>query len=381
MSEQSFFSVSYDLITRDKTINYDLYVNASSNKERQKFVRIFPMGELLSLEDLSELKRKYFQLYVAEDQRKLYMRSLVESDMVGDEEAVTFIKDSAIKYLHNVFDPKKEFSTEVLYETIEGCKDAVENMIDVLDDYSIEGLRALIGNLSGHDFYTYDHSINVSMYCITILRVLKPDASRNELVHVGLGGLLHDLGKIKIPTEILNKPSGLTDEEYGIIKTHPDQGIGLLLNNDELQFDDLDLRIIARVVHEHHENVDGTGYPNGIQGKDIHLFARICAIADFFDAITTKRSYAEVLTITKALELMGKSVNKKLDEKVFKLFAAHVGYTNAKTTGQFKMADSFDPCMPYSVLPIEEVKQLLEDEDYGKIRMLDESGKKVKDKK
>ncbi len=377
-TERSYFSVSYDLIVRDKIVPYDLFVNSSSVEKKQKFVRIFPLGEELTGDDLANLRKKYFQLYVAEDQRNLYMRSLVTSDTIGDEEAVSFIKDSAIKYLHNVFDPEKEFSTEVLYETIEGCKDAVENMIDVLDDYSIDGLRALIGNLSGHDFYTYDHSINVSMYCITILRVLKPKASRVELVHVGLGGLLHDLGKIKIPTEILNKPAGLTNEEYDKIKTHPALGIGLLQESDELSFDDLDLRIIERVVHEHHENVDGTGYPNKISGKDIHLFARICAIADFFDAITTKRSYAKVLTISQALEVMEKAVNKKIDEKLFRLFAAHVGHTNAKTTGQFKMADSFDPCMPYSVLPLEQVEDLLGEEDYGKIRMIENKDKAKK---
>lgn len=376
LNKRSFFSVSYDLISRDKVVTYDLFVNASSVKVRQKFVRIFPQGEMLTQEDLADLKKKYLQLYVAEDQRKLYMKSLVESDDVNDEETVDFIKDSAIKYLHDVFDPKKEFSTEVLYETIEGCKDAVENMIDVLDDYSIDGLRALIGNLSGHDFYTYDHSINVSMYCITILRLLKPTATKNELVHSGLGGLLHDLGKIKVPTEILNKPDGLSDEEYNVIKTHPELGIGLLLENEEMTFEDLDLRIIGRVIHEHHENWDGTGYPNKVKGKDIHLLARVCAIADFFDAITTKRSYAEVMTITKALEVMEKAVNKKIDEKIFKVFAAHVGYTKAKTAGQLKIADNFDPCMPYSVLPLEEVKEMFEGEDFGKIRMVDSDEEK-----
>ena len=376
MNKRSYFSVSYDLITRDEAVTYDLFVNASSVQVKQKFVRIFPQGEILTTDDLADLKKKYLQLYVAEDQRKIYMKSLVNSDSVDDEEAVDFIKDSAIKYLHNVFDPKKEFSTEVLYETIEGCKDAVENMIDVLDDYSIDGLRALIGNLSGHDFYTYDHSVNVSMYCITILRLLKPNATRNELVHSGLGGLLHDLGKIKVPTEILNKPDGLSDEEYEVIKTHPDLGIGLLLDNEEMMFEDLDLKIIARVVHEHHENWDGTGYPCGVAGKDIHLLARICAIADFFDAITTKRSYAEVMTITQALGLMEKAVNKKIDEKIFKVFAAHVGYTKAKTARQLKIADNFDPCMPHSVLPLEDIKEMFEEEDFGKIRMVEKDEKK-----
>jgi len=377
---KSYFSVSYDLIVRDKIAPYDLFVNSSSVAEKQKFVRIFPQGEELTQDDLAKLRKKYLQLYVSEDQRNLYMKSLVQSDEASDIEAVNFIKDSAIQYLRNVFDPEKEFSTELLYETIKGCKEAVENMIDVLDDYNIDGLRALIGDLSGHDFYTYDHSINVSMYCITLLRAMKPNASRAELVHGGLGGLLHDLGKIKVPTNILNKAEGLTDDEYLIIKTHPDAGIKLLLENEEISIEDLDLKTIGRVVHEHHENWDGKGYPQGIKEKEIHLLARVCAIADFFDAITTKRSYSQVVTISQGLSIMEKTVNKKLDEKIFKIFAAHIGQSNVETVRQLQMSDKFDPSIPYSVLPLEEIKEMFAGDDFGKIRFIDEK-EKEKEKK
>lgn len=337
------------------------------------------MGEKLTTAELEEYKVKYKQLYVAEDQRQLYMKSLVGSESSSDVEKASFIKDSAIQYLHNVFDPSKEFSTEVLYETIKGCKDAVENMIDVLDDCDIDGLRALIGDLSSHDFYTYDHSINVAMYCITILRSMKVDATKTELTHAGLGGLLHDLGKIKIPTNILNKPDGLSDEEYNTIKTHPDLGISLLLENEAMMsFDDLDLKAIGRVIHEHHENWDGTGYPEKKAGKDIHLLARICAIADFFDAITTKRSYNEVVTISQGLDIMAKTAGKKIDPKIFKLFSAHITSVNPKTVKQLRIADSFDPSIPYSVLPLEEIEEMFEGDDFGKIKFIEEKNKKKK---
>lgn len=377
MANRSVFSVRFDLIVRDQVIPYDLFVNASSVERKQKFVRIFPAGEELTSQDLDEYRTKYKQLYVAEDQRDLYMNSLVKSDAIGDVEAASFIKDSAIQYLNNVFDPEKEFSTEVLYETIKGCKDAVENMIEVLDDYNIDGLRALIGDLSSHDFYTYDHSINVAMYCITVLRALKPDATKTELTHAGLGGLLHDLGKIKIPTNILNKPDGLSEEEYQTIKTHPDLGIKLLVENEGLmEFEDLDLKTIGRVIHEHHENWDGTGYPDNKKEGEIHLLARICAIADFFDAITTKRSYNEVVTISQGLDIMEKTAGKKIDPRVFKLFSAHVSTTKPTSIRQLKMADNFDPSIPYSVLPLEEIKEMFAGDDFGKIRFIDEKGKK-----
>jgi len=378
VSEKSFFSVNYDLIIRDTILPYDLYVNSSSVEKKQKFVRIFAHDQELNEEDLVDFKRKYLQLYVSEDQRKQYMKSLVNSDSVDDSKAVEFIKDSAIKHLSTVFDSTKEFTTDLLYETIDGCKDAVENMIDVIGEYNIDGLRALIGDLSGHDFYTYDHSINVSMYSITILRALKPNATRNELLHVGLGGLLHDLGKIKIPTEILNNPSGLTDEQYQVIKTHPELGYELMLENEGMDFGDLDLLTIGRCIHEHHENWDGTGYPIGKKEKEIHTLARIVAIADFFDAITTKRAYSEVVTISTGIAIMDKTVGKKLDPKIFKVFAAHVGSSKVESAKEFKIADSFDPSIPYAILPLEEIEDMFKGEDFGKIRMLDDDMKEKK---
>ncbi|MCO4754766.1 MAG: HD domain-containing protein [Bacteriovoracaceae bacterium] len=383
VSTRSFFSISYDLILKNAPLSYDLYVNSSSIQDKQKFIRLFPSGEILEAFDLEELRKKYHQLYVPEDQRKAYMNSLVNSQEVADEEAVDFIKETAIEYLHKVFDEDKEFSTELLSETIHGCRDAVESMIDVLDDYNIDSLRGLIGNLSGHDFYTYDHSINVAMYCITIVRALKKDASRAELMHAGLGGLLHDLGKIKIPTHILNNPSGLSDREYEEIKKHPDFGIDLLLSGAGGIEDGIDVKTIGRVIHEHHENWDGTGYPNKVKEHDIHLLARVCAIADFFDAVTTKRSYNKVLSVGQALEIMGKTSGKKLDPTVFKVFAAHVKHSKVKSPKELKMADHFDPSIPYEELPIEEVEKMFENEDFGKIRVIaqeEEKAEKAKNK-
>lgn len=374
MSEKSYFSINYDLLSVETKLGFDLYVNASATK-KQKFVKVFLHDEDFTQEDLDRLKEKYRQVYLEESQRSFFLKSLVKSDTVDDVQAMDVIKDSAMQYLHGIFDSEKDFSTELLSETIRGCRDTVEGMIDVLDDHDIESLRGLIGNLSGHDFYTYDHSINVSMYCITVLRTLKPSASRVELMHAGLGGLLHDLGKVKISTSILNSPTGLTDEEFLEIKKHPDYGIELLGTGDVDCDDDIDLKIIARVIHEHHENWDGTGYPNKIEGKDIHLLARVCTIADFFDAITTKRSYNEVLTVSQAINVMEKSSGKKLDPKIFKIFANYVKYSKIQSPKELQMSDSFDPAVPYAKLPLEEFVEE-KSSDFGKIKFLDGKDKK-----
>lgn len=374
---RSYFSVRYDLVLVGMPIAYDLFVNSSSIKEKEKFVRIFPLGGVLNKEDLEEYHRKYIQLYVPEDQRRIYLRSLVKTE-ADDVKKTTVIKTAALEYLHNIFDKgKDQFSTEYLSESIEGCKEVVGAMVDVLDHHNIDSLRNLIGNLSFHDFYTYDHSINVSMYCITIYKALNPKATRRELIHAGLGGLLHDLGKVKIPTHILNNPGGLTDEDYQMIKKHPDFGLDLLLNGHCEMDGEIDLKIIARVVHEHHENYDGTGYPMKLKGKDqIHLLARVCTIADFFDAITTKRSYSEVLTIPEAMNTMRKFRGIKLDPVIFDVFDAHVQYVKADATRDLKLSDAFDPTLPYAVLPIEEIKRFQKEMDFGKIKVVDPNARK-----
>jgi HD-GYP domain-containing protein (c-di-GMP phosphodiesterase class II) len=372
---RSFFSVRYDLIQVDMPIAYDIYVNSSSIKDKEKFVRVFPTGGTLTKEELEEFHRKYVQLYVSEDHRRIYLRSLVKSD-ASDLTKTTVIKSSALDYLHNIFD-KDNFSTDYLSQSIEGCKEVVGAMVDVLDHHNIDSLRSLIGNLSFHDFYTYDHSINVSMYCITIYKAINPKASRNQLIHAGLGGLLHDLGKIKIPTHILNNPGGLSNEDYLMIKKHPDFGLDLLLNGHCKVSEEIDLKIIARVVHEHHENIDGTGYPAKLKGKDqIHLLARVCTIADFFDAITTKRSYNEILTIPEAMNTMRKFRGIKLDPDIFDIFDQHVRYVRAEFARDLKLADTFDPTLPYAKLPIEEIKRIEKELDFGKIKVVDPDAKK-----
>lgn len=377
MDYSSYFSVRHDLIPVEQILSYDLYINSSAIKDKEKFVRIFPQGEYLTKADLDSFQKKYYQLYVAESQRKKFFKSLVKATNINEVEKVTVIKDSALNYLQNIFEGNKEFSTELLSQNIEGCRDVVESMVDMLEGKDIDGLRSLITNLSFHDFYTYDHSINVCMYCISIYRAIHPKATRVELMHAGLGGLLHDLGKIKIPTNILNNPGGLSNEDYQTIKKHPDFGLELLLSGHCEIDKDLDLKVIGRVIHEHHENFDGTGYPNKLKGREeIHLLARICTIADFFDAITTKRSYNEVLPITEAMNTMRKFRGIKLDPDLFDIFDHHVGYVRHDIHRDLKLLDSFDPTLPYAKLPLEDVGKFKKDLDFGKIKVVTEKDRK-----
>lgn len=352
----NFFSVSFDLILIDKKLPYDLYVNSSAHTEKDKFVRIFPRGDILIDDDLKIFKRKYHQLYIHEFQRDDYLRSLIDLKGITDVQKSDVIKSSAIHYLDKLFSDEKEFTTELLSETINDCKVAVESMVDVIKDYDVSKVQNLIAALSFHDFYTYDHSINVSMYCISLFKAARPDALKEEIVMAGLGGLLHDIGKIKISTEIINKPDKLSDEEFNIIKSHPTYGLELLMENPCPDCNGVDFTIIKRVVYEHHENFNGTGYPKKLVGEDIHLLARITAIADFFDAITTKRSYHEVLSTEDAILVMSKSVGKKIDPELFEIFKQSVKQLVLTGKNHKELPEDFDPCQPQNVLPFRNPK-------------------------
>lgn len=388
-NRESFFSVSEEVIPENEVLGFDIYINSSSNEARDRFVKISAKGNSLSRQELVSMKKKYFQLYVPELQRDEYLKSLVKSEKFSDVRKTEVIKDSAIKHLNRIFDKDKEFTNEVLSEAISGCRDSVENMIDVIQDYDVSDVQNLIANLSFHDFYTYDHSINVAMYSIVTYRAIRPKASKEELVEAGLGGLLHDLGKTKIPTHIINNPGNLSDEDFEQIKKHPDYGIELLNDHTCCHIEGLDFEAIRRVVHEHHENYNGSGYPAKVKGEDIHLMARVTAIADFYDAITTKRSYHEVLSTEDALQVMQRSVGRKIDPKIFEVFTQQIKDLVLKGKGNKQLPDNFDPCQPHNVLPFEAVKAEAQGtdlfkkdkQDFGKVIKQELGDKPAKKKK
>lgn len=342
--ERVYFSIPTDFVITGKPMPYDLYVNSSGIQGREKFVRIFPLGDSLNPDDLRGFKDKYRQLYIPEDQRSVYLKSLGQVTGKDPTQMAGILKDSAIHYLGNIF--TKEPSTEMLSQTISGCKDVVTNMVGMLEGTSLTSLQEMVANLSFHDFYTYDHSINVAMYSILIYKAVHPTASQAELTQAGLGGLLHDLGKVKIPNRIINSPGELTTADLIEMRKHPDYGLTLMNDPKILLPDGLDKHKVSCVVHEHHENFDGTGYPNKKGGNNIHEMARITAIADFFDAITTKRSYHEPLSTEDALSVMRRSVEKKLDPVLFELFAHEAEIHDHARVAKIELPEAFDPCQP-----------------------------------
>lgn len=381
---QAYFSISAELILTEAGIPYSIFINSSSLEGRERFVCIARRGELLSASDVARFVAKYRRLYLPEEDRGAFLGSLCRISGDGgdslDRAKTGVLKDSAIHHLKTLFE--HECTTEVLSKTVIECRDVVEGMIDALDRYDdIDRLRELIGSLSFHDFYTYDHSINVGMYAILIFRQLHPDASHREIIEAGMAGLLHDLGKLGIPNRILNKADKLTDEELEVIRKHPRHGSELLGKVEGCSGAGMRLELLSRVILEHHENFDGTGYPSQIAGTRILELSRIIAIADFFDAITTKRSYHEPLSVADAVGLMSKCRGKKIDPELFELFSEQIESYRPSRELRRELAGDFDPCQPHRELPLIPAKAESLDsrkKAYGRISLVLENKEDLK---
>jgi len=174
-----------------------------------------------------------------------------------------------------------------------------------------------LARLKTADNYTYMHSVAVSALMVSLALQLQLDAEQTKIA--GMGGLLHDLGKALTPTEVLNKPAKLTDAEFDVIKAHPANGYDMLVNDPSL-----DAMVLDIVLH-HHEKTDGTGYPAGLKGEDISLFARMGAICDVYDAITSDRPYKKGWDPSEAMRKMAGWTSGHLDAQVFQAFVKSVG--------------------------------------------------------
>jgi len=163
--------------------------------------------------------------------------------------------------------------------------------------------------LEAVDVYTKGHSERVSHYSVELAKAIQYE----DVESIRLSGLLHDIGKISVDTKILNKPSGLTPAEFEEIKRHPVMSYQILEASDIF-------KDVKNIVKYHHEKMDGTGYPDGIKGDDIPIGARIVAIADVFDSLTSKRSYREAMTVQDALEIIENTKGSHFDLDLVEAF-------------------------------------------------------------
>ncbi|PHU34680.1 HD-GYP domain-containing protein [Pseudobutyrivibrio ruminis] len=181
-----------------------------------------------------------------------------------------------------------------------GMNEVGQEIFQIID--KSKDLFINLANLKVSDEYTYKHSVDVG----TMAAILaKASGESKQFVHdITISGLLHDIGKEKIPREVLNKPSKLSVNEFELVKTHPVHGYRLLMNSNDVTEE------MRQGILNHHENLDGTGYPRGLEADQIGKMGQILAIVDVYDALVTKRTYKEAKTPSQAIEIMFTMSNK-----------------------------------------------------------------------
>lgn len=226
-----------------------------------------------------------------------------------------------IKRASRIVTKGKEAVVSMFQEARMGKAIEAEAAAPLVEEISNSVLRnpgALISlaRLKTADDYTFMHSVAVCALMIALARQLGLDEQQTR--EAGMAGLLHDLGKATIPLEVLNKPGKLTDAEFDLVKTHPDEGYKMLLTGSGIS------EMTKDVCLHHHEKVDGSGYPKGLNGETMSLFAKMGAVCDVYDAVTSNRPYKAGWDPAESIKRMAEWKGH-FDPKVFQAFVKSLG--------------------------------------------------------
>lgn len=286
---------------------------------------------------------------------------LVWEDMTLDSNMILHLKNMGIGTIAVYKEQKPPFTIE--YEQDVGKTKQIFQALITEENLDVKSAEEIVENVTAKsenrrniidsvtqvrkiDEYTYYHSLNVSMLGMLIGKWMRLD--EYKIRQIALAGLLHDIGKAKIPPEILNKAGRLTEDEFAEMRRHSEYGYNIVAAMDEIPDE------VAMAVLTHHEREDGSGYPIGLRGNQLGLYSKIIAVADIFDAMTANRTYKSKDTPFKVFELMQHGSFGVLDTKVLNAFLKNItGYyigarvkLNTGETGEVVFMNKLDFSRP-----------------------------------
>lgn len=253
------------------------------------------------------LTEKYINKLIGIGIIYLYIKDSNLEDIKPEDSEFIEFKSEAVKSLSKVFSKLQYSNTISIKNTLSVISEMIEYLIDnkeIDSSYLLE--------LKTFDNYTYIHSLNTCV--LALFFGVQMSYSRSMLIDLGMGAMLHDIGKTRIPIEVLNKKGKLTSEEFGIIKKHPELGYKMVEGVKEIS--DRSRAIIL----EHHEKIDGKGYPFGLKGDKIHKFSKITCISDVYDALVSDRVYRKGIVANEAYEFILGGVGSFFDFELVSVF-------------------------------------------------------------
>ncbi|MEK8126817.1 HD-GYP domain-containing protein [Paenibacillus filicis] len=276
---------------------------------------------------------------------------LVIRDLLSEEtrsRAITEIRDSFRKIADTQL-KRKTATTLQVGKSFRGLMDMIMTDLSQHKDAMI-----MLSNISVMDDYLFQHSLNVCIY--STMLGMADGYSREELTTLGLGALLHDVGKTQIPLELLRKKDRLTEAEFSHIKHHTSFGFQFLKDEPNIPL------LVAHCAFQHHERLDGSGYPRGLKGEEIHDYARWIGLVDSYDAMTTHRVYRKAMLPHQAMEILFTGTGSLYDKQKIELFRDKIavypiGITVTLSTGEKGVVVDLNATVPHRP-----VVRLLQDE-------------------
>jgi len=301
----------------------DAILHLASNIDQNKDIRVpagkgiighvIESGETVILSDINQDSRHYkgVDLEVGTTTRSLIAVPLRSSEIIlGEERGVAKAKIiggiEAINKIGGVFNDSDAELLGILANQAATVLH-IAQLYTNADELFLETIQALVAAIDLKDPYTEWHSQRVSEFSVAMAEEM--GLSSEEIRHVRVGALLHDIGKIGVPDHILGKPDTLTDHEFSEIKKHPGVGAGIISKVNSLRSE-------VPALAQHHERLDGRGYPAGLAGDEIEFIARIVAVADVFDALTSDRPYRQAMDIENALNTLRHESGDHLDPQI-----------------------------------------------------------------
>lgn len=317
--QQSYLPIQVESLRIDKVLNFDIYINTGREL-------VLYRSKSLPFRESSRAKLEenhVTNVYIPSEARGAY-QSYIEENLpeILKDPKVPEVKKASILYETSQTLVKDVLANPVYSENIRRSQDMVENTVGFI----LKGRKAFLNlmTITSFDYYTYTHSVNVCTFSVALARQIGITDSYS-LAELGTGALLHDVGKSMVSERILNKRARLNRSEFEIIKRHPGWGVDILRKTNVIA-DDSYYPVIG-----HHERSDGSGYPNGIQSKDQHIYSRIVAICDVFDALTTQRVYQDAINTFPALQIMH-NMKGALDPTLLREFTVLMGPTTTENT-------------------------------------------------
>lgn len=256
------------------------------------------------------LKNSYIEKFSDLGIREVYVEDEISRDIVLKDVVSEETRFEARINIKNAMDSIRYGSSL----DVKPIRNSVCNMIDELMD--VKDTMVNLQDLKSNDQYTFSHSVNVCV--LSLITGISMKFEEDKLRELGIGAMLHDVGKTRIPAKILNKPGSLTTEEFDIVKKHTNYGYELLKKSKMLS------TYASYIALTHHERYDGEGYPLGLRGEEIHEFARIVSVADVYDAITSDRVYKKRVNINEAVEYLIGMGDHQFDYNIVRSFIEHI---------------------------------------------------------